>query len=258
MSLAKRLRYHAGVEADHTSEAAALIEVLDSGGEPDAGAVTRVLRRASCPGELVERLTRARWALARPEVLQLLVRHPRCPRHFALDCLPRLGWRDLVEVARDPRTAPAVRAQCEQKVIERLPSLTLGERTALARVAPRKVIGALVSGTDARCVEALLNNPQFTEPDVLRLVTSNRNAECLKVVLRHPSWGRRPEVVRAAVRSRVLPLGVAIGLLAGLPLAELTALAAAAEISPAVRSAAASLAARRRAEPKPPSGRTPS
>jgi hypothetical protein len=246
------------VEYEHRQEVAGLIEVLDSGGEPDAGALARVLRQSSCPGDLVEKLSGCRWALGRPELLKLLVRHPRCPRHFALESLPRLGWHDLVEAARDPRTAPAVRTQCEQKVIERLPSLTVGERTALARVAPRKVIGALIGNRDPRCVAALLNNPQFTEPDAFRLVVSNRSAECLLVLLRHPVWGRRAEVVRAAVRSKALPAGVAIGLLPVLPLPELAGLANAADLNPAVRAAAASLVGRRRARGNPSGGAAPS
>lgn len=246
------------MEYGHHQDVAALIEVLDSGGEPDPGVLGRVLRQASCPGELVEKLSRCRWALGRPELLKLLVRHPRCPRHFALEALPRLGWHDLVEAARDPRTAPAVRTQCEQKVIERMPSLTLGERTALARVAPRRVIGALIGNRDPRCVEALLGNPQFTEPDAFRLVVSNRSAECLLVLLRHPVWGRPTEVVRAAVRSKALPTGVAIGLLPVLPLPELAGLANAADLNPAVRAAAASLVGRRRARGNPSGGAAPS
>ena len=252
------MRYHARVERGRSDEVADLIQVLDAGGEPDAGALGRVLRRSSCPAELVEKLSRCRWVLGRNEALKLLVRHPRCPRHFALEALPRLGWHDLAEAARDPRTAPAVRTQCEQKVVERLPSLTVGERIALARVASRRVIGALIANRDPRCVEALLANPQFTEPDAVRLVISNKNSECLLVLLRHPGWGRRPEVVRAAVRARPLPVGVAIGLLPALALSELTGLAGAPNVDPAVRAAAAALARRRRAAAKPPGREAPS
>ncbi len=107
-------------------------------------------------------------------------------------------------------------------------------------------------------MEALLNNPQFTEPDAFRLVVSNRSAECLLVLLRHPVWGRRAEVVRAAVRSKALPAGVAIGLLPVLPLPELAGLANAADLNPAVRAAAASLVGRRRAKGNPSGGAAPS
>lgn len=226
-------------------EVAAVIEVLDAGGEPDEGVLTKALRRPNCPGELVERLARCGWLLGSPRLLQLVVRHPRCPVHLAWEALPRLGWHDLVEVTRDPRTAPAVRKQGERKLIERLPILTLGERTALARVATRGVLGALLASAEPRCIAALLDNPQCTETEAVRLFNTNRNRECLLTVLRHPVWGRRLEVVRAAIRSETVPLGVALGLLTSLPAPELTRLARTSGVRSALRSAAQQLAARR-------------
>lgn len=223
------------------AEIAELIEALDGGGEPEEGVLAAILRRPSCPGELVERLARCNWVMGSPRLLQLLVKHPRCPRHFAWEALTRLGWHDLVEIARAPRTAPAIRAQSERKLLERVPNLTLGERTALARVAPRGVIGALLSSEEPLCVEALLNNPLFTETEALRLLTANRNPLCLLALLRHPAWGRRPEIVKSAVRVRGVPLGVALGLLPSLPARDLAGLASSPEVAAPLRSAAARL-----------------
>ena len=226
-------------------EVAAVIEVLDAGGEPDEGVLTKLLRRPGCPGEVIDRLGRCRWLLGSPRPLQLFVRHPRCPSRFAWEALPRLGWHDLVEVARDPRTAPAVRKQAERKLIERVATLTLGERTALARVAPRGVLAALLASTEPTCIAALLDNPKFTESEALRLFATNRNSEALLTVLRHPVWGRRLELVRAAIRNDAVPLGVALGLLASLPVPELARVAGASGVRFALRSAARRLAARR-------------
>jgi hypothetical protein len=229
-------------------EVAALLELLESGGEPGEGELTRLLLRPSCPGVVVERLSKCPWVLTSHRVLQLVVRHPRCPRHFAWDALPRLGWHDLLEVGRDPRTQPAIRKQSERKLTERIVNLTLGERTALARRAPRGLIGVLLTDEQPVCVEALLSNPQFTETEALRLLNSNRNPKCVLVLLRHPVWGRRPEVLRAAVRNRAVPLGVALGLLALLPEAELVGLATSAEVDGQLRDAADRLLSQRRSE----------
>jgi hypothetical protein len=229
-------------------EVKALLDLLDAGGEPDEGQLARLLRRPSCPGEIVERLARGRWVLGSRRILQLVVRHPRCPRHFAWDALPRLAWHDLVEVSRDPRTPPAIRKQSERKLVERIVNLTLGERTALARQAPRGLIGILLTDEQPLCVEALLGNPQFTENEALRLLNSNRNPECVLTLLRHPVWGRRPDVLRAAVRSKSVPLGVALGLLAILPEPELKGLAGSAEVDSQLREAATRLLEQRRSE----------
>jgi hypothetical protein len=229
-------------------EIAALLELLESGGEPGEGELTRLLRRPSCPGVVVEQLSKCRWVLTSRRVLQLVVRHPRCPRHFAWDALPRLGWHDLLEVGRDPRTPPAIRKQSERKLIERIVNLTLGERTALARQAPRGLIAILLTDEQPVCVEALLSNPQFTETEALRLLNSNRNPACVLVLLRHPVWGRRPDVLRAAVRSKAVPLGVALGLLALLPETDLDGLTAATEVDGQLRDAAYRLLSQRRSE----------
>lgn len=234
--------YHALVERNSGDEAAAVIRILDAGGEPEEGLLARVLRRSSCPGEIVERLAACRWLTRSTRLLQLVVRHPRCPRHLAWEALPRLGWHDLLEVARDPRTLPAVRKQSERKLAERIVSLTLGERTALARVATRGVIATLLPTPEPGCIAALLDNPKFTESDALRLPASNPNPACVLVLLRHPVWGRRPGVASAVVQRGSIPLGIAIGTLPALALAELRGVAASGTAPPALRAAARALA----------------
>ncbi len=250
--LRSAMSYHAAVVERRDPDVASVLELLDSGGEPSEGQLTKVLRRPSCPGLLVERLAGCPWLLSSRQALQLVVRHPRCPRHFAWDALPRLGWHDLLEIARDPRTAPAIRKQSERKLGERINGLTLGERTALARQAPKSVVSALLSDEEPLCIEALVSNPQFTETDALRLLNSNRNPECVMVVLRHGVWGRKLDVLRAAVRSDRVPLGVALGLLALLPDADVEALAASQDARSQLRAAAELLARRRHAAPAGP------
>jgi hypothetical protein len=229
------------VERNSGDEAGAVLRILEAGGEPEASLLARVLRQPSCPGELVERLAGCRWLTGSNRLLQLVVRHPRCPRRLALESLPRLGWHDLLEVARDPRTSPAVRALSERKLAERIVSLTLGERTALARVATRGVIPSLLASPEPMCVAALLDNPRFTETDAARLPNSNTNPACVLVLLRHPVWGRLPSVASAVVRRGALPLGIAIGTLPALPLAELRSVASSETAPPALRAAASAL-----------------
>ena len=244
----KRSRYHSGVSAPTADKTVELIALLEAGGEPTEGDLLRALRRASCPGRLVELAVRCRTTQGSPRLLPLLLRHPACPRHFAWEVLPRLGWRDLLEVTRDPRTPPPVRRQSERKLLDRLKTLTLGERSALARLAPRTVIAALLAEDDPLCVEALLSNPQFTESEALRLLHASRNAACIVILLRHPNWGSRLEVLRAAARSDRVPLGVALGLVATLPGAELERLVASTEARARVREAARELLRRRHGE----------
>jgi len=108
------------------------------------------------------------------------------------------------------------------------------------------VLVHLLDSSDPQCVRAMLDNPQFTETEALRLLAANRHADCLIEVARHRDWGQRPAIVRSAVRNRWMPLGVVLGMLATLTVTELAQLADAAEARAEVREAAARLVDRRR------------
>jgi hypothetical protein len=225
---------------------AAVLARLDAGEEVPEGVLVRCLRSPACPRALAERLAGCRWVRSQRRVLPLLVRHPGCPQPFAMDALPRLGWHDLLLVVRDPRTRPVVRRQGEKRLLDRLKQLTVGERTALARHATRGVIAGMLADGAPACVQALLDNAQFTEPDAVRLAAANPHGECVAAVVRHPRWGAARAVVDAALRSPALPFGVALGLLATLPCARLAALAGSPELPPPLRAPAAQLLVRRR------------
>ena len=224
---------------------AAIERSLEHGERPADSDLVRALRSPACPARLVEQLSGCRWVMRLGRVLPLVVRHPACPRPFALEAMMSMGWRDLLGVARDPRAAPPVRRQAEVKLAERLAQLTSGERTAVARQATRSVLGHMLDTTDPLCVRAMLDNPQFTETEALRLLAGNRNPDCLVEVVRHHDWGQRPTVVRTAVRCRRMPLGVVLGMLATLTVTELQQIAEAPETAVDVRQAAARLISRR-------------
>lgn len=226
--------------------AAQLVAQIEEGQEPPEGETVRVLRSPTCPAHLIELLAAHRTMARSRRILPLLLRHPACPRPFAWDNLARLGWRDLLEVARAPRTAAPIRRQSERKLIERLPHLTAGERTALARLATSPIIAALLSSLEPRGVPALLDNPRFTESHALRLLACNENLLALLALVRHPRWGRNRTVMRGALSSKAIPLGVKIGIAVVLTTSDLGELSRAADTPDPLRAAAAKLLAHRR------------
>ena len=223
-----------------------LLARLEHGEPVDEPELTGALRSPHCPAALVELLVLTPWPRTSRRVARLLVGHRACPRSFAWEVLPSLGWHDLLEVARGPRTPPAVRRQAERKLLQRLPRLTAGERTALARSAPRALIEPLLATDDPACVRALLDNPRFCETDAVRLVHDNAAASCVLEVVRHRRWGRSRPVLEAALRHPALPLPVAMGLMASVPPVQLASLASGEGVPLAVREAAAGLLRHRR------------
>jgi hypothetical protein len=234
-----------------------LLAMLQQGLRPDEREAVKLLRSTACSAKVIASLAACWWVLGCRRLLPLLVRHPACPRSFAWEALPRLGWHDLLEVTRDPRTPPPVLRQAERKLIARIPQLTAGERTALARRAPRAVLAALLGDQEPGCIQALLDNSRLVTSDALRIVASNANSTCVLAVLRHTRWGGCAEIVKAALRSPIVPLPVALGLLASLPGNELDRAVRTGELGGELGDAASRLLRRRAKSPPCTPGRAP-
>jgi hypothetical protein len=134
--------------------------------------------------------------------------------------------------------------------------LTLGERKSLARTLRTKgALEKLLADPHPQVIRNLLANPRITEDDIIRLVARRpASAEILGEIVRHPTWPLRPRVRMAILQNPGAPAEVAVPLVRLLVRPELREIAAAADIAPVVRAAAAELLARR---PPIPEGRGP-
>ncbi|HKQ68922.1 MAG TPA: hypothetical protein VJT73_06275 [Polyangiaceae bacterium] len=125
-------------------------------------------------------------------------------------------------------------------------TLTLGERKALARKPSRKAMDKLFADPHPAVIRTLLANPKVVEDDVVRLAARRPgDAEVLSEVARSPRWSHRVRVRMAVVQNPDTPLELAIPLLALLLRPELTAVAGATQLAPALRAAARELLLRR-------------
>jgi hypothetical protein len=150
---------------------AAIENSLEHAERPADSDLVRALRSPACPARLVEQLSGCRGVMRLSRVLPLLVRHPACPRPFALRRCCR--WRDM-------SASPAIRARPRRCAAGRGQAggasgpADQRRRTAVARQATRSVLGHMLDTTDPLCVRAMLDNPQFTETEALRLLVGNR------------------------------------------------------------------------------------
>ena len=75
------------------------------------------------------------------------------------------------------------------------PTLTLGERRALARRPTPKGIEKLLSDSDPLVVKHLLNNPRLTEREALKVASHpSQTPLTLFQLFTHPKWGKRPSI----------------------------------------------------------------
>jgi hypothetical protein len=185
-------------------------------GNPELGIVEMLLllRNRGCPARLLEAIGRDPGWMRSHRVKSALVLHPRTPLLLGRNLVHQLFWKDLLNVSAAPHVSPVLRRQAETYLRDRIESMALGERIALARRAGRGLIGVLCRAVESPVLRALLGNPILVEADAIR-VASNPGAppDLLAHLARHPKWGRRRGVLLALGRNRRTPIPTALGIL---------------------------------------------
>jgi hypothetical protein len=185
---------------------------------------------------LVARLVEERRLAATYEVRRDVVLHPATPRVLALDWVGGLHWPDLVRACREPRLHPILRRTAELRLLERLPALSLGEKSALARSASGGILAHLRHDPNPRVIAAMLENPLLTEMLLAPLLASETAApRVLATVAASPRWSSRYGVRLALVRNPRTPAGAALPLVPLLKKRDLLAVAADPRLDGAIR-----------------------
>jgi hypothetical protein len=176
-----------------------------------------LLRNRLASPALLTRIGKDRRWTRNSEVRRLLVQHPQVPMALARTLLANLFWKDLLEVSVNLRVHPVIRRQTERMLQVRVEDLTLGERIALARRAPRSVIAALIHSDDSRLLRSVLGNPTLIEQDAVVIAgASKTGGDVLSHLAGHPRWGVRRSVRQALIRNPRTPVAVALRMIGGL------------------------------------------
>jgi len=165
-----------------------------------------LLRRTDLPPAALEPLARSPIAGRSRKTLIKIVEHLRTPRHVSLPLLRRLFAFELMEIAISRTVAADVKLVAEQLLIDKLETISLGERVNLARRASAGVAGALLGQHERMVVESALQNPRMTEASVVRAIaTAEAPATLIAIVAEHAKWSLRREVQLAILRRPETP-----------------------------------------------------
>jgi hypothetical protein len=185
-------------------------ELLRSASDPHLSedAALQLLSRRDLPSRVIE-LLRHNPALAnRRKVLPAITAHPHTPKHLALALARQMFTFELLKVVQTPGAPADIQRLCEDTILMRLESTSLGERLTLAKSATGRVAAALLRDTEPRIRDAALNNPRMTEPlivEQLRKRTSQtqhprRELNALiDAIQQHPKWSLRRDIRDASL-----------------------------------------------------------
>jgi hypothetical protein len=179
-----------------------------------------LLKRADLPSEVLEQLSKNGGAMKSRKVKLALVEHPKTPRHVSLPMVRHLFTFDLMRVALTPVVPADIKRAADESLINRLETISIGERLALAHRASGRVAGALLLDPEPRVIHAALENSRLTEAAVIQGLTRyHAPAAFVEGVCRHAKWSVRREIRIALLRNEKTPLARALEFAHALPAA---------------------------------------
>jgi hypothetical protein len=219
----------------------------------EARHILLMLRNPRITPELIQRVCRSPVWMRYYRVRATVVLHPVTPRAAALGLLSHLRWRDLARTADGPRVAAPVRTAAEGILVLRLPELSEGERTTLARTATGPVLRALRDDASGLVARAILDNPRLNADDALFMAARpGATAAVLQAIARSPRFAGNADVRLAVAAHPAAPAALALRVVQGMDASTLSRLLERPTTAPLVR-----VAAGRRLAALPPAGGSP-
>ncbi len=170
-----------------------------------------LLTRRDLRGDVLEELSKNMTVMKHRKVIVALVCHPRTPRYVSLPITRRLYTFELMKIALLPPVPADVKMIAEEAIINRLETISSGERLTLAKEGSTRIAAALLADPESRVSDAALLNSRLTEPFVVKaLMREDAPEHFVHAVCRHAKWSVRKEVQIALLKNRHTPMSRAI------------------------------------------------
>ncbi|HEY6010627.1 MAG TPA: hypothetical protein VIX18_04075, partial [Nitrospirota bacterium] len=122
-----------------------------------------IVNRKNVPAHLLDMIARdERWKDSYP-VRLALAKNPKTPLSVSLSIVRYLHLFDIAEMTRSPLIPLAFRHKLEAIVMERIPTMPLGNKKSLAKMAVGNVLFKLLQDAESEVVALCLDNPRMPE-----------------------------------------------------------------------------------------------
>jgi hypothetical protein len=185
-----------------------------------------LLRNPRIVPEIIQTISRKEEWISSYKLQVAIVNCPKTPFPLALRMVQMLFWRDLLKIAGNFRLSPKVRRSAENQLRDKVQDLTLGEKVALARTAPRPVISFLRWQDEPEVIRALLRNSHLVEDDIMVMINEETTPKyILEAIGSDFKWSLQYPIRVALVRNKKTPLNISLKFLSRLQKQDLKALA---------------------------------
>jgi hypothetical protein len=182
---------------------------------------------------------------SRYEILELLLHHPDTPEHIKT----HIGGILQLPVKSQAKTEDDhIRKQAKpQNLLQRIQTLSVGERLQLALKGGREIRSILVKDSNKQVMLSVLENQKITDSEV-ELIARSRQVpeEALRTISKNREWLKNYAISFALVTNPKTPPGIAVTLISSLKVKDLVLLDKNRNVPELVRTAAKRLLAARK------------
>lgn len=212
-----------------------LLAILDNPAL-DEPHVCLLLDRKDLPSEVLEEVASRKPLLKSYRVKRALAFHPRTPRLVGLRLVRELYLMDLVQLTLQPAVVPELKINAEEQLLSRLPQLPLGQKVTLARRGPARVAGALLADAHPQALEPVLDNPNLTEAQVLKVLSREKlPQQAVQAISHHRKWSLVYNIRLALIRHPASTLSTVLAFLPEITVSDLRELASPGIVSESLR-----------------------
>ncbi|MGI9101811.1 MAG: hypothetical protein ACR2IF_05130 [Terriglobales bacterium] len=177
-----------------------------------------LLQHHDLPHQVLETMSKNGAIMKHRKVIVAVVSHPHTPRHVSLPVCRHLYTFELMHIALMPGIAADLKVSIEEALMNRMESISSGERLTLAKRGSTRVAAALLADSDDRVRDAALLNPHMTEAWVVKaLMRDDAPAPMVQAICRHPKWSLRRDVQIALLRNEKTPMARAVSIAQQIP-----------------------------------------
>jgi hypothetical protein len=135
-----------------------------------------------------------------------IAKNPKTPRKVSLRLLKFLRIFDLAEMTKDHLLAVTLRQKIEHSIMEKIPSMASGIKSALAKRANSSIIVKLMEKGDVNVITSCLESPALTEGHIYGLINKTTKPLLIRMIAEHRKWSLRYSIRFALVRNFYTPM----------------------------------------------------
>jgi hypothetical protein len=148
------------------------------------------------------------------KMMLALVRNALTPIRISNSLLKHIKIFDLADLTRNHFVHSVTRQKVEVMLMERIPSLPSGVKSALSRRASARIIIRIMERSDRRVIVTCLDSSRVTEDLLVKVLQKRATKPMLvRAIAEHKNWSLRYRVRYALIRNFNTPLALLEGII---------------------------------------------